>query len=141
MLSASHPASDPLVTAVGGTELHAADYCLVALGCDPNTHPAPGTYQSEIVWNEGPLGDFSNIFGATETTGGGFSVIFNEPPYQKGTDGLHGGHQRAEPDVAYNGAILHGVLAYLDIPGDVTGFVTFGGTSCGAPPAARPRRR
>lgn len=28
MLSASNPASDPLVTGVGGTELHAADYCL-----------------------------------------------------------------------------------------------------------------
>ena len=131
--AASNPASDPLVTGVGGTELHAADYCLASLGCDPSTHPSPGTYQSEIVWNEGPLGDFSNIFGATEATGGGFSIIFNEPPYQKGTDGLHGGHQRAVPDVAYNGAILHGVLTYIDIPGDFTGFVTFGGTSCGAP--------
>jgi subtilase family serine protease len=52
--AASSPATDPLVTAVGGTELHAADYCLTALGCDPTTHPAPGTYQSEIAWNEGP---------------------------------------------------------------------------------------
>jgi subtilase family serine protease len=133
MLSASNPASDPLVTGVGGTELHAADYCLTSLGCDPSTHPSPGTYQSEIAWNEGPLGDFPNNFAATEATGGGFSVIVNEPPYQNGTHGLHGGHQRATPDVAYNGAILHGVLTYLNIPGIAPGFYRFGGTSCGAP--------
>ena len=55
--AASSPASDPLVTAVGGTELHAADYCLTQLGCDPTANPAPGTYQGEIAWNEfGSLG-------------------------------------------------------------------------------------
>jgi subtilase family serine protease len=48
----SSPAADPLVTAVGGTELHAAGYCLAALGCDPTQNPAPGTYQGEIAWNE-----------------------------------------------------------------------------------------
>ena len=37
------------------------------------------------------------------------------------------------PDVAYNGAVLHGVLTYLDIPGVPTGFYRFGGTSAGAP--------
>ena len=96
--AASQPASDPLVTGVGGTELHAADFCLPALGCDPATHPLPGTYLSEIVWNEGPpFGDFQPFFGSTDATGGGFSVVFDEPPYQKGTDGLHGGHQRASP--------------------------------------------
>ena len=68
------------------------------------------------MWNEGPpFGDFQPFFGATEATGGGFSVVFDEPPYQKGT--IHGGHQRGVPDVAYNAAILHGVLTYLDIPG------------------------
>jgi hypothetical protein len=49
--AASSPASDPLVTGVGGTELHAAAYCLTSLGCDPSTNPAPGTYQGEIAWN------------------------------------------------------------------------------------------
>ena len=43
--------------------------------------------------------------------------------------GIHGGQQRGVPDVAYNAAILHGVLTYLDIPGVATGFYTFGGTS------------
>lgn len=37
------------------------------------------------------------------------------------------------PDVAYNAAILHGVLTYLEIPGIPTGFYRFGGTSCGSP--------
>jgi subtilase family serine protease len=133
--AASHPASDPLAIAVGGTELRAADFCLPQLGCDPTGKPSPGTWLSEIVWNEGPTGDFSNIFGATEATGGGFSVLFDEPPWQKST--LPGGKQRGVPDVAYNGAILHGVLTYLDIPavpaGSLTGFFRFGGTSCGAP--------
>ena len=52
---------------------------------------------------------------------------------RQGTAGLHGGKQRGVPDVAYNGAILHGVLTYLDIPGVPPGFYRFGGTSCGAP--------
>jgi subtilase family serine protease len=127
----SSPASDPLVTGVGGTELRAADYCLVSLGCDPTANPPFGTYLSEIVWNEGPTGDFQAFFGATEATGGGFSVVFDEPPYQQGT--IHGGKQRAVPDVGYNAAILHGVLTYLDIPGVAVGFYRFGGTSAGSP--------
>jgi subtilase family serine protease len=129
--AASSPASDPLVTAVGGTELHAADYCLTSLGCDPTANPAPGTYQGEITWNEGPFGDFQSSFPATEATGGGFSVLYDEPSYQKGT--IPVGKQRGVPDVAYNGAILHGVLTYLNIPGVPAGFYRFGGTSCGSP--------
>ncbi len=127
----SSPASDPLVSAVGGTELSAADFCLVSLGCDPTTHPAPGTYLSEIAWNEGPTGDFQAYFDSTEASGGGFSTVWGEPSYQQGT--IHGGKMRGEPDVSYNAAILHGVLSYLNIPGVPTGFYRFGGTSAGAP--------
>jgi len=92
----------------------------------------PGTYKSETAWNEGPpFGDFQNAFDSTEATGGGFSVLYDEPPYQKAT--LPGGKQRAVPDVAYNAAILHGVLTYLAIPGITPGWYRFGGTSAGAP--------
>jgi subtilase family serine protease len=119
----SSPAVDPLVTGVGGTELHAARYCLTVLGCDPSANPAPGTYEGEIVWNEVSLG-----IGAT---GGGFSVVFDEPSYQQGT--IHGGKQRGVPDVSYNAAVLHGVLTYLNIPGLAPGFYLFGGTSAGSP--------
>jgi subtilase family serine protease len=131
--AASHPASDPLVTGVGGTELHAAKYCLSSQGCDPNANPSFGTWLSEIAWNEGlPYGDFGDVFGyGTLASGGGFSVIFDEPPYQKAT--LPGGKQRAVPDVAYNAAVEHGVLTLLTIPGIPAGYYRFGGTSAGAP--------
>ena len=129
--SSSSPASDPLVTGVGGTELHAADFCLVSLGCNPAANPLAGTYLGEIAWNEGPTGDFADDFDATEASGGGFSTVWKEPAYQQGT--LHGGNTRAVPDVAYNGAILHGVLTRLDIPGIPPGMYRFGGTSCGSP--------
>ena len=119
--AASTPAVDPLVTAVGGTELHAAQYCLTVLGCNPAANPGPGTYEGEIVWNEPSFG----------AGGGGFSVLYDEPSYQKAT--IHGGKQRDEPDVSYNAAVLHGVLTYIDIPGFFTGFSLFGGTSAGSP--------
>ncbi len=103
----------------------------VSLGCNPAANPSFGTYLSEIGWNEGPTGDFSAFFRATEASGGGYSTVWKEPAYQQGT--IHGGKQRAVPDVAYNGAILHGVLTYLNIPGVAPGFYRFGGTSCGSP--------
>jgi subtilase family serine protease len=128
----SSPASDPLVTAVGGTELHAADYCLASLGCDPTTNPAAGTYQGEVAWNEGPpFGDFQAYFDSTLASGGGFSVLYDKPSYQQGA--FRGGKQRGVADVSYNAAVLHGVLTYLDIPGIPAGFYRFGGTSAGSP--------
>jgi subtilase family serine protease len=131
--STSSPASDPLVTGVGGTELHAADFCLTVLGCDPSANPAPGSWLDEIGWNEGdPFGDYGSVFGTGSiATGGGYSTIWSEPAYQQGT--IHGGKQRAVPDVSYNGAVLHGVLTYLNLPGIPTGWYRFGGTSAGSP--------
>jgi subtilase family serine protease len=124
VLAASSPASDPLVTAVGGTALHAADYCLTDLGCDPTTNPAPGTYQGEVAWNESDFG-----FGAT---GGGFSVLYRAPLYQLGSIPLNR-KQRGIPDVSYDAAVLTGVLTYLDIPGIPADFYLFAGTSAGSP--------
>jgi subtilase family serine protease len=124
--AASSPASDPLVMGVGGTELHAADYCLTSLGCNPTANPAAGTYEDEIVWNEGATG-----FGAT---GGGFSVEYRTPLYQLlSVPHSIKGKQRGVPDVGYNAAVLHGVLTYLDVPGIPAGFYLFGGTSAGSP--------
>jgi len=120
--AASSPASDPLVTGVGGTELHAAGYCLTQLGCDPTTNPAAGTYQSEIAWNE---------FDSAIATGGGLSVLYRTPLYQLGT--VPGLKHRGVPDVAYSAAVEHGVLTYLNIPGLPVGMYLFGGTSAGSP--------
>jgi subtilase family serine protease len=123
-LSASTPASDPLVTAVGGTQLEAARYCLVVLDCTPALNPPPGTYESEVVWNESLTG-----FGAS---GGGFSVLYGTPSYQKSAL-PPSGKQLGVPDVSYTAAVLHGVLVYLDIPGLAADFYLFGGTSVGTP--------
>ena len=133
--STSSPASDPLVTGVGGTELVASGWnpCSIPRDtstCTPENGLTPGTWLSETGWNEGPTGDFANVFGNTEATGGGYSTVWSEPSYQEGTAGLHGGKQRAVPDVAYNGAILHGVLVPLP---EFGGTFRFGGTSCGSP--------
>jgi len=124
--STSSPASDPLVTGVGGTELIAQNYACLLTVC-PNP-PGFGNWLGETAWNEGnPYGDFGSIFGdGTIGTGGGYSYAWNEPAYQQGT--IHGGKLRGSPDVAYNGAILHGVLVRFR-----GGWFRFGGTSCGAP--------
>ncbi len=128
--AASSPATDPLVTAVGGTELHAAGYCLASLGCDATKNPAFGTYQGEIVWNE------AEQFKGGEATGGGLSVVFDEPSVQRAL--IHDGKLRGAPDVSYNAAVEHGVLTVLNIPGLTDGFkqpvfFLFGGTSAGSP--------
>jgi len=104
-LSASSPASDPYVTAVGGTQLFAK---------------ASGTYQTELVWNESDLGGFSNIGG-----GGGYSTIYSKPSYQKG---FVTGNARGVPDISYNAAVNGGVLVYQN-----GGFSLSGGTSAGSP--------
>ncbi|HVM70795.1 MAG TPA: S53 family peptidase [Anaerolineales bacterium] len=120
--AASSPASDTLVTGVGGTTLNAAGYCLASLGCNPKKNPVPGTNLGEVVWNEADLG-----YGAT---GGGLSVLFGQPFFQAGA---FQSKQRGVPDVAYNASVMDGVLVYLDIPGLDSGFWIFGGTSSGSP--------
>lgn len=109
----SSPAVDPLVTAVGGTSLVAADY----------TTQNPGAYESESVWNEPDYG----------SGGGGFSVLYSKPFYQQG---MVQGRQRGLPDVSYNAAVNNGVLTYLDVPGETEApynWYLFGGTSAGSP--------
>jgi len=135
--AASSPANDPLVTAVGGTELHAAGYPSACTdttlpGCSSSSlNPTPGTYQGEIAWNEGPpFGDFQDVFGATEATGGGFSVLYDSPPWQRSA--LPNGMGRGVPDVAYSAAILHGILIQF-LVGEGGGTFLFVGTSCGSP--------
>jgi subtilase family serine protease len=122
VLADSSPASDPLVIGVGGTDLSAAGYCTVSQGCNPKKNPAPGTYQGEVAWNE---------FGSSWVSGGGFSVLYIQPFYQ--LLAFHSSKGRGVPDVAFNASITHGVLAWLDVPGDYTGWITFGGTSVGTP--------
>jgi subtilase family serine protease len=105
--AASSPATDPLVTAVGGTLLDA----------DGLT----GAYHSETTWNEPQI---------EVATGGGFSIDFPTPIFQKQLSLP----SRGVPDVAYNAGVFTGVLAVWSTSGLGANLVFgFGGTSAGSP--------
>lgn len=105
-LSASTPASDPLVTGVGGTHLAA--------------NPQTGAYVGETAWNDS--------FGAS---GGGFSTLYSRPNFQ---EDVVQRKQRGVPDVAYNGDVNGGVLVVWSSSGAGPDRVfIFGGTSAGSP--------
>jgi subtilase family serine protease len=109
----SYPASDPLVTAVGGT----------ALTADAVT----GRYISETAWNE------SSAF--SKATGGGYSKLYAAPAYQRGIRGAARG--RGVPDLALNASVSGGVLVYEN--NRLTGRTTInimGGTSVATPELA-----
>ena len=108
-LSASTPASDPLVTAVGGTYL--------------NANPQSGRYHGESAWNDS--------FGAS---GGGFSVLFPRPGFQSG---FVVNKMRGVPDIAYDADVNGGVLVVWSSSGLGPNLVfIFGGTSAGSPQMA-----
>ena len=126
--SVSWPASSPLVTSVGGTNLR--------FGTATNAS-FTGSYQFEQVWDD-PF-DNNNIaadtFGAG---GGGMSFLVTEPHFQRNNvpdavnKTLHG--NRGVPDVAYNAGVAGGVLAHVGtIAPGATSFFLFGGTSAGSP--------
>lgn len=103
----SSPATDPLVTAVGGTLLDADG--------------VTGAYHSETTWNEP---DFES------GGGGGFSTLTPTPIFQKQ---LHL-PSRGVPDVSYNAGINTGVLAVWSTSGQGANLLfIFGGTSAGSP--------
>jgi subtilase family serine protease len=128
------PASDPLVTGVGGTYLCTnAD---TGAGVDNTSPPANCQNQSnrEIGWID---------------SGGGYSNVFARPDYQ-GT--LPAGSaaipstQRGVPDVAFQASSRTGALIYLTLPPDgqsglicpdgnpcSTGWYDIGGTSLSCP--------
>jgi subtilase family serine protease len=113
VLGVNMPASDPLVTSVGGTHLN-ADY-------------VTGVYESETVWNDSGL---TPDFGAG---GGGFSTIFAKPSYQDSAD--TGSAFRGVPDVSYTADVYNGVLAVCTACTGTSSpaFFIFGGTSVGSP--------
>jgi len=79
VISASTPASDPGVTAVGGTHLVAG---------------AGGGYMSETAWNRPPTAT-----SAGGASGGGFSTLYRRPGYQAPFQ--ENNKARGVPDVAY----------------------------------------
>jgi subtilase family serine protease len=102
------PASDPLVTAVGGT--------------DVQLNASGGRTAPDTVWSEG------NQFAG----GGGRSVIFARPAYQNGVSGIVTTH-RGIPDVAMSAGCDPGVDIYRSYPGSTAGWAQACGTSESAP--------
>jgi subtilase family serine protease len=117
------PPSDPLVTAVGGTELH-----LDAAG----NHTSPDTVwndtynhaQNELAYGDaGPNPDASN---------GGVSVLFTRPWYQNGVASVVG-NARGVPDITMSAACNGAIQNYQSYPGSPAGWYLSCGTSEATP--------
>jgi hypothetical protein len=107
------PASSPLGTAIGGTNLMM------------DTH---GHYQSEAVWNDD----------GCCAGGGGSSQIFPAPIYQQltlpKTVRAELGRMRGLPDVSYNAECNNAITVYLSYFGaSEAGYYGICGTSAGSP--------
>ena len=103
----SWPASDPMVTAVGGTTLTLND---------TGTRVVPDT-----VWDD--------LYGAG---GGGQSAIFARPSFQSGVAGVTGDH-RGVPDISMSASMDGGALTYGSYQGTGGTWQVFGGTSEATP--------
>jgi subtilase family serine protease len=113
------PSSDPLVTGVGGTQLH--------LDANGN-RTAP-----DSVWN-----DLSSTIGVTGpvytwgSSGGGHSTVFPRPRFQNGVAGI-AGDTRSTPDIAMSAADNGAVDIYNTTDPFVAGWGITGGTSEASP--------
>jgi subtilase family serine protease len=119
----SWPDSDPLVTGVGGTQLH-----LDAAG----NHTAP-----DSVWNDTfNVPTLNYIYGSSTPNalagGGGKSIIFPRPSYQNGVAGVVGA-RRGVPDISMSGACNGGVDMYQSFRGQPAGWYVTCGTSESTP--------
>jgi subtilase family serine protease len=132
ILSASGPASDPLVTGVGGTTLSATDAVTTPTSPD-------GTYVGETAWTEQLFGCNPPALAPNDIncSGGGYSTIYNSPAFQNGFNGNPG---RGVPDVSYDAGVNGGVITHcgvcnvsLGLPSNALVFFIFGGTSAGSP--------
>jgi subtilase family serine protease len=111
------PSSDPLVTSVGGTQLH-----LNAFGA----RTAP-----DNVWN-----DSFDVCGGPCAGGGGQSTVFSRPSYQNSVASVVGS-ARGTPDVSMSAAVDGGANVYLGFTspgaGITPGWYIIGGTSEASP--------
>jgi subtilase family serine protease len=129
------PASDPLVTGIGGTYLCTDPLNTAARvvdSADPPKQCQDNPGQAEVAWT---------------FAGGGFSEVFGKPDYQNalpaGSTAI--GSQRGVPDVAFQASSRTGALVYLTLPPDglsglmcgttpcSTGWYDIGGTSLSTP--------
>jgi len=116
----SWPDSDPLVTAVGGTQLKLAG----------------GTYTS-VAWNDTYDSAATRYFALAKApvpfaSGGGLSEFFARPPYQNGVRSVTG-DRRGVPDIAMSAACDGAVNVYSTFPGQPAGWSLICGTSEATP--------
>jgi subtilase family serine protease len=131
------PASDPLVTGVGGTYLCTDATAAATKGRVLDSVNPPGACQANPTQTE---------VGWT-LSGGGFSHVFAKPAYQSTLPGGSTpiGTMRGVPDIALQASAGTGALVYLTLPPDglsglicgsapcSTGWYDIGGTSLSAP--------
>ena len=113
------PASDPLVTAVGGTRLR-----LTARG---------GRVSPDSAWNESGSPAVARYAGALPwASSGGVSAIFSRPGYQDPVRGVVGGH-RGLPDVALSASFSGASLTFESFTGAPGTWKPAAGTSVATP--------
>jgi subtilase family serine protease len=123
--SVQWPASDPLVTAVGGTTV--CTDAATGLLIDDASPPADcqnNLGQREVAWNNA-VNDSDPI-----ATGGGYSQVFARPAFQ---NGVVGRPMRGVPDVAFQADPFTAVLVYVSASGTAPGWYGAGGTSSASP--------
>jgi subtilase family serine protease len=118
----SWPDSDPLVTGVGGTQLH---------------FTAQGAAAAPTVWNDtyNPrANDFTNGDNGPHplASGGGLSIFFTRPGYQQGVRDVVGG-SRGVPDISMSAACDGAVDTYSSYQGAPSGWSPECGTSEATP--------
>ena len=114
------PASDPLVTGVGGSKLY-----LDAAG---------NRISPDTAWND----TYATTTPAPWASNGGVSAIFGRPLYQYPVRGTVAGH-RGVPDLSMSAALTAGVLTFGSFPGNTFpfhGWIPGGGTSEATPEMA-----
>jgi len=131
------PCTSPLVTCAGGTQLQFgwtwAPTSTVPFLADGSLNPAyfasTASGASEAVWNESWL---------PAATGGGSSVIYTAPSWQRAQTSVIGKNARGVPDLSWNAAVNGGVLVWISAFPNANGMGWFpvGGTSAASPQVA-----
>ncbi|MBF9070803.1 S53 family peptidase [Streptacidiphilus fuscans] len=118
--SVEWPASDPLVTGVGGTYLCTDATATSGRTVDSTSNPAAcqtNVGQAEVGWTD---------------SGGGYSAIFSRPSYQDtlpaGSTAI--GAMRGVPDISLQASSSTGGLVYVSLPPDGSSGLSCGSTPC-----------
>jgi subtilase family serine protease len=120
----SWPSSDPLVTSLGGLQLH--------LTQSGQRFAADNAWND--TWNPAVVGPTPVPF----ASGGGVSAVFRRPSYQDTLNSIVPGSTRVTPDVSMSAAVDGGALVYmsfggLKLFGLKPGWTPIGGTSEATP--------